>query len=252
MKIKNEKDLFDLFVDDETSFRDVLKTPFIEEDDGRVWASNGIMLIMVNPECVSGKYDTCHYKLSVSTRDYNCDKVLFVSDLQDALKRCPHEPETQVVQCPECGGTGEISVIYKAKYDGYVYEIECMCPICDCKGTIGEEETGNMIPKKDSLIKFRKGYFNWRHIDTLIKACEILKVDKIKLVRTGTISMSIIELSKDIHICFMPVHPDALSEKEKGSAINVKFTKLKPENKNDRIQTINLNKQNDKSKQTER
>ena len=148
MKIKNEKELFDLFVDDETSFRDVLKTPFIEENDGRVWASNGIMLIMVNPECVSGKYDTCDYKLSASTRDYNCDKVLLVSDLQDALKRCPHEPETQVVQCPECGGTGEISVIYKAKYDGYVYEIECMCPICDCKGTIGEEETENMIPKK--------------------------------------------------------------------------------------------------------
>lgn len=244
MKIKNEKEIFDLFVDAKTTFRDVLKTPFIHEKDGRVWASNGTMLIMVNPECVSGKYDTGDYKLSVSTRDYNCDKVLLVSDLQDALKRCPHEPETQAIQCPECDGTGEISVKYKAEYDGYVYEIECMCPICDSTGTIGEEETGNMIPEKGSLIKFRKGYFNWRHIDTLIKACEILKVDKIKLVRTGTISMSIIELSKDIHICFMPVCPDALSEKEKESAINVKFTKLN--RKQERPDT------NDKSKRTKR
>lgn len=231
MKMRNENEIFGLFVEDEDGLRYKLKTPFVDKYDGRVWATDGHNLIMVNPECVSGKYETRDMGGKIPVRDYNCDESLLVSDLQDAIKRCPQEPEMKikynVAQCPECNGSGEVDVEYYADSDGKYYTISGTCPICDGEGTIEEEErepTGNMIPKEDILIKFGEGYFKWRLINSIIKACEKLKIEEIKLVRTSISTLSIVELSKDIHIAIMPmyVYDD---EDRKKSAIEVKFTK---------------------------
>lgn len=235
MKIKNEKELLDLFVADKDEFKDILKTPFIQEDDGRVWATDGYVLIMVNPYFVSGKYEIRDFGRRMHLSVTNCDEFLSVSDLQDALKRCPQEPEMKIksvktVRCPECEGTGVVTAEYEADYDDHVYEIEVDCPICDGEGTIEEEvkePTGNSFPTKDSIIKIGKGYFRCLRIYKIIKACEMLKIEKIKLVRTSTTDPNTFELDKDIHICVMPMDSGALSEEEKKSAIEVKFTELK-------------------------
>lgn len=231
MKIKNENEILDLFVEDEDGLRYKLKTPFIDKNDGRVWATDGHALIMVNPECVSGKYETRDLGGKIPVRDYNCDESLLVSDLQDALKRCPQEPEInikyKVVQCPECDGNGEVNADYHSESDGKYYTILGTCPICDGEGTIEEEErepTGNVIPKEESLIKFGEGYFKWRLINSIIETCEISKIEKIKLVRTSISELSIVELSKDIHIGIMPMNPNGIGDRKK-SAIEVKFTK---------------------------
>lgn len=232
MKIKNEKEVFDLFVADKDSIRDFLKTPFINEYDGRVWATDAYIMIMVNPDCVSGKYETRDFGRKLPVREYNCEKHLLVSDLQDALIRCPQEPEMKIkyvktVRCPECDGTGEVLTEYTADYDGRDYDVSCTCPICDGEGTIEKEElepTGNMIPKEGSLIKLGKSYFKWYYIDTIIETCKILKIEKIKLVRTSTTWMNIFELSSDIHICLTPMFDNGRDKRFK-SAIEVKFTK---------------------------
>lgn len=231
MKIKNEKEIFDLYVEKDNDLRDTLKTPFIQESDGRVWASEGHILIMVNQECISGEYKTQDLGSKIPVREYNCDCPLSVSDLQDALDRCPQEDEMLItykeVKCPECDGSGEVDADYYADSDGEYYTISGTCPICDGEGTIEEEErepTGNMIPKEDSIIKFGKGYFKWWCIDTIIETCEILKIEKIKLVRTSIFELSIIELSRDIHIGIMPMYLDGVEDRKK-SAIKVKFTK---------------------------
>ena len=54
MKMRNENEIFGLFVEDENGLRYKLKTPFVDKYDGRVWATDGHPLIMVNLECVSG------------------------------------------------------------------------------------------------------------------------------------------------------------------------------------------------------
>lgn len=232
MLINNEKEIFDLFVADEYDVRfSTLGKPFIEQNDGRVWATDGHILIMVNSDCVSGKYETRELTRRTTFREYNCDESLFVSYLQDAIKRCPQEPEVKIkyneVRCPECDGEGEVESDYRANSDGDYYVISCTCPICDGEGTIEEEErepTGNMIPAEDTIIKFGKGYFNWQYINIIIKTCEILGIELIKLVRTSVSDLSIIELSKDIHICINPLDPIAIEE-EKKTAIEVYFMK---------------------------
>ena len=231
MKIKNENEILGLFVEEENSLRYNLKTPFIDKNDGRVWATDGHVLIMVNSECVSGKYETRDLGSKIPVREYNCDESLLISDLQDAIKKCPQEPEMKikynVVRCPECNGYGEVDVEYYADSDGKYYTISGTCPICDGEGTIEEEEkepTGNMIPKEDILIKFGEGYFKWRLINSIIEACEKLKIEEIRLVRTSSTELSVVELSKDIHIAIMPMLLDG-AEYRKKSAIEVKFTK---------------------------
>ena len=232
MLINNEKEIFDLFVADEDDVRfSTFGNPFIQENDGRVWATDGHMLIMVNPQCVSGKYETRTLGSRLPVREYNCDEPLFVSNLRDAIKRCPQEPEVIIkyneVRCPECDGEGEVESDYRAHSDGDYYVISGTCPICDGEGTIEEEErepTGNMIPTEDSIIKFGKGYFNWQYINIIIKTCEMLGIEMIKLVRTSISDIIIIELSKDIHIGIMSLDPISIEE-EKKTAIEVYFMK---------------------------
>lgn len=89
MKLNNEKEIFDLYVEKDNFWRDSLKEPFIQENDGRVWASDGHIVIMVNQECVSGEYKTQDLGSKIPVRDYNCDFPLSISDLQNALDRCP-------------------------------------------------------------------------------------------------------------------------------------------------------------------
>lgn len=168
MKLNNEKEIFDLYVEKDNFWRDSLKEPFIQENDGRVWASEGLIVIMVNQECVSGEYKTQDLGSKIHVRDYNCDFPLSISDLQNALDRCPQEDEVLItykeVKCPECDGTGEVEAEYRADYDDEDYEIVGSCPICDGSGKIDEEvrtPTGKKIPQEDSIIKLGKGYFKW-------------------------------------------------------------------------------------------
>ena len=79
MKLNNEKEIFDLYVEKDTDLRQTLKEPFIQENDGRVWASEGHILIMVNQECVSGEYKTQDLGSKIPVREYNCDCPFSVS-----------------------------------------------------------------------------------------------------------------------------------------------------------------------------
>lgn len=233
MKLNNEKEIFDLYVEKDNFWRDTLKEPFIQENDGRVWASEGHIVIMVNQECVSGEYKTQDLGSKIPVRDYNCDFPLSISDLQNALDRCPQEDEVLItykeVKCPECDGTGEVDADYYADSDGEYYTISGTCPICDGFGKIDEEvstPTGKKVPKDDSIIKLGKGYFKWHHFKTVIKTCELLGIKQMRLVRTHKNELSIIELSKDIHIGFMPMYLDDEKGKEiKNTAIKVKGIK---------------------------
>lgn len=217
MIIKNEKKVFDLYTEVNDNFHDgkfheALKTPFIQEKDGRVWAANEYIMLMVNPECVSGEYK--HYEIgnNLPLREYNADIPFKVSDLQDAIDKCPQEPEVETTckekTCPECKGFGKVTTTYIANHDNYPYSVDVDCPICDGEGKLEEEietPTGRMIPNNDCGIKLGKAFFQPYLIGMVIKTCDMLGYENIRLVRDIENGMNIIELSRDIHIAIMPI-----------------------------------------------
>ena len=219
MKLKNEKELFALYVK-EDAFRPILSAPFIQKKDGRVWASDSTMLILVNQACVRRKYETTTLiGNDLKVRDYNTDIPFTVTDLQAALDRCPQVPEIKVshklIKCPECEGNGHVEVEYCSDYDGKIYDLKAVCPICEGEGMIEKEvksPTCRTVPHDDWHIRLGEGNFLWPRIETVIKTCRLLGIENLRLLRTDAREMNIIELSEDIHVAVMPAYIGELSK----------------------------------------
>ena len=206
MKIKNEKEVFDLYVKKAKIISKtdmVLQAPFYQETDGRVWASDGHIMIMVSQDCVSaGRYEPSDIGNKLPVREYNTDTLIMLSSLQDALGRCMLSPKAKRVNCPECKGNGTVNVLYRASYDNTYYDIEGNCPICDGDGKVKTEEMEGL------KLHICNAYFNSQLFEKIAKTCNLLDIDKIRLVRTSELGLNIIEISKDIHIGIAPVIPD--------------------------------------------
>ena len=51
MKLKNEKEALQMFCDNENGLRPLMTKPFKNErDEGRVWATDGHVLLIVDPK----------------------------------------------------------------------------------------------------------------------------------------------------------------------------------------------------------
>lgn len=232
MKINNEKEIFDMFVGD-CELRKQLQTPFIEKTDGRVWATNGRILIMVNPDCVSEEYKPLDMGGHLPVRDFNTDILILVSDIEKAFGKLPQEPEVTITyekhECPECGGEGTVEAEYYANYDNEDYTISGTCPICDGSGELEEEirtPTGKTIPVDGSVIKIGEGYFRWDLVKKIAETCKKLDITDMHVRRNSLRDMSIIELNRDIHIAIMPMYlEDEEGKKIKKDAVKVKGVK---------------------------
>ena len=85
MKLKNEKEALQMFCDKEDGLRPLMTKPFKNErDEGRVWATDGHVLLIVDPKLTRCKYETGRLGLPTFNDD-NCDmdfsKFLAVSML---------------------------------------------------------------------------------------------------------------------------------------------------------------------------
>lgn len=213
MKIEKEKELFDMFVEKDNPLRTKFNKPFIDGTDRRVWATDGHLLLMVSPECVSDEYKVMHLKDKLNVKDYTCKHEISVKELEEAIEKCPKEEQVIISYkektCPECDGKGTVDADYRADYDNNYYELEADCPICGGEGTIEEEietKTGKVKPQEDSVIRIGEGYFFNRYIQLIIKACEILSIDKICMLKNHRTAMSLFALNDDVHLVMMPLY----------------------------------------------
>ena len=217
MKIKNEKELFDLFVEKYASFRNKLKTPFLEK--GMVCASDGHLLIMINKECLLGDYEEKSIIGDLPVNDYNSDFPISVQAFEQAIDRCPKEEVAvsgEDEDCPECNGYGKVRAEYTTETDGVTYYTEMDCPVCNGTGYAqdGTGGTYQKVVKKHSLIKIGEGFFYAKHIVRFVKACKLLQVENVRMVRNSEESICIFALNDDVRIVIMPTYttyemPDA-------------------------------------------
>lgn len=174
MKIKNEKELFELVCDTAAANAKCHK-PFLNKEDGNVWATDGRILFIIKPERLEQKYKIDSFEIILETKGGAASTVR-LEDIEKALDECPQEEITIHTTCDECDSSGYVRWIYQGS-DGEQYEEDFECPVCggSCLETKG---TGKFHAAPYSVIKIGEAYFLAEYIEKLKKAMQLLNQDK--------------------------------------------------------------------------
>ena len=181
-RINNEQELFELFCDPDNIVLFKQK-PYYETQRKKVFATNGLILIMMNPSMLSESYEEIE-KPSIYTvfRDsmegyftFESLKKVFESFYMEAEKVITEEGR----ECEECEGSGYVEWEY-TDLDGEIHFHDDDCPICKGDGIIEAvlKSTGFMIPTEDSIVRIGKLFFRGILAQKLLWAMEYFNVDK--------------------------------------------------------------------------
>lgn len=194
--MKNERKLLMLFYDSDND-REVLRQPFLQ--DGKVCASDGHVLIRIDSNLCEGSYDEKPGGLTpprtasvVPTA--TTDIAVTRQQIERALEQAPEERSRQ---CPECGGSGDVTWEYRDRhYD--IHRMEETCPVCDGSGTVNDYT----VIKYQFIVCDKP--FSYHYVKTLLAAMSWLGIDAIRLVNADAQPMLFKPENMDVEILLMP------------------------------------------------
>lgn len=189
MKIKKEEELFAL-VCDTAAINAKFPKPFLNKGDGNVWATDGKILLIINPERLKQKYKIDSFEIILETKGCAASTVR-LEDIEKALDECPQKEITTHKTCNECDSSGYVRWIYQGS-DGEQYEEDFECPVCNgsCLETKG---TGKFHAAPYSVIKIGEAYFLAEYIEKLKKAMQLLNQDKAVLTTNAPQGANVFE-----------------------------------------------------------
>lgn len=181
-RINNEQELFELFCDPDNIVLFKQK-PYYETQRKKVFATNGLILIMMNPSMLSESYEEIE-KPSIYTvfRD-SMEGYFTFESLKKVFESFEREEELALMEegreCEECNGLGEVEWEYTDR-DGEMHFHYADCPVCDGEGATKDvfENTGFMIPTEDSTVRIGKSFVRGIEAQKLFWTMEYFKVDK--------------------------------------------------------------------------
>ena len=209
-RINNEQELFELFCDPHNDFAFKQK-PYYETRRKKVFATNGIILIMMDPCMLSESYEEIE-KPSIYTvfRD-SMEGYFTFESLKKVFESFEMEKELVLMEegkeCEECNGLGEVEWEYTDQ-DGEMHFHYGDCPFCNGEGQECEdvfESTGFMIPTDDSIVRIGKLFFRGILAQKLLWVMEYFNVDKAAFAE-GKNSISI-TLNNGVEIAIASLEP---------------------------------------------
>lgn len=200
--MKKVEELLKMFVSKEEEWpsREFLHRPFYNPMTNTVCASEGHMFVSVNPHKTNGKYDYHNLSVSLAGLEYIGSRT--VSEIESLLCQLTNKNVTKKTEksitCPECAGTGEVSVSYTADYNDEEYDLECECPICCGCGCITKvEEVPTEETYRSGLIRVGTMYSKAKYIETIVKACKLLGTEKIGISNDKKEQIIVFTLDED-------------------------------------------------------
>ena len=220
-KFKNEAELLATFSNPNYPGCEQYRHPFFNKRNGQVWATDGHVLISVDPHRLSGDYPKLKLGEPVGFAVHTCDMTVTMSMLEETLASVPKIKEQIEVQpareCEECDGTGEVMWEYRSLYR--THQMEAVCPVCDGKGIFEKavyKETGRTIPDQKARIEVGNAIILVRDIQRMVSAMEFFHADSVRLVRDECQTTWVID--EDIFIILMSVieNGDPVTKLKKG------------------------------------
>lgn len=189
MKIKNEKELFELVCDTAAENAKYHK-PFLNKEDGNVWATDGKILLIISPERLEQKYAEDSLKVTSCVWEI-APKVVRLESVEKALQACPIVEKTISTICYECRGEGKVWWTYKDKH-GERHDEGWDCPICYGEG-IKARGTGQSHADPYSILKLGEAYFRAEYIEKLKRCMRLLDSDYALLTANSPLGASVFQ-----------------------------------------------------------
>lgn len=212
MKIKNEKKALQMFCSDDEALRKQLTRPFINERyDGKVIASNGYVMLIVDRKLLRCKYETD--KLRIPHQEYKPISIpISFAAIDDAYNQLELEPEEVAEDgkdkdCPECLGEGKVEFEYNAE-NGETYYHECDCPICDGTGIRDDYvpvKTGRMLVPEGSVFIMHRTFFDPRRVWKAVTALRLMGFEQMTWVGENETGMNWFDVCDGLQLVLMPM-----------------------------------------------
>lgn len=180
-RINNEQELFELFCDPD-SIRLFTQKPYYETRRKKVFATDGRILIMMNPSMLSESYEEIEKPLIYTVFRDSMEGCFTFESLKKVLASFEMEEEVgqteKEEECKECKGSGDVEWEYTDK-EGETHYRYLECPICEGEGVNDVfENTGFMMPTGDSTVRIGKTFIRGIEAQKLFWTMEYFNVDK--------------------------------------------------------------------------
>jgi hypothetical protein len=212
MKIKNEKQALQMFCSPDTYFRTKLTRPFIDDEfDGKVIATDGYVLLIVDKKLLRCKYETDSQKIP----QMSCNRIsipISFAAIDDAYNRLELVPEEVAEdgrdkECLECCGEGQVEFEYNAE-NGQTYFHYCKCPICDGTGIRDDYvpvKTGRMLVPPGSVFIMHRTYFDARRVWKVVEALRLMGFEQMTWVGESETGMNWFDVCDGLQLVLMPM-----------------------------------------------
>lgn len=130
----------------------------------------------------------------------NVEYIINVSELEEALAKCPMVPE--MAECESCSGEGEVEFEYF--YKGRSYTTDDDCPICDGNGEI-RSKSGKKEVDTSALVKVKNSYFSTKYIAKMAALSTLFNSSTVTLIhQTTPLLHSVFQVDK-MNLLIMPM-----------------------------------------------
>lgn len=196
-KIKNETELLEMFTDG-YGVRAVRSVPFLHPVYNEVWATEGHVIIRINPDRLNKHYEPvkgCE-KLKLPKVLKPCHLSCTYKAIRQALDACPLVDEVVTEEheedCKECGGTGDVEWEYTDD-NLYTHYHSFDCPKCGGDGVITHKKetyTGRKVHDEFAVVKIGNATSRWFYLDIVAKALAHIGADVINITANDPCGMT--------------------------------------------------------------
>jgi hypothetical protein len=225
MKIKNEKEVLQAFCKNDDELRPILNSPFFCEPTGEVRASDGCIMLMVDPKLLRRKYAASDFSAWLTIHRQNSNTIVKLDDIEEVFNQFELVPEMieeegDECECPACEGEGTVQWEFTAP-DGKTYYMDEDCPVCDGTGKAVEHHkvpTGRMLPPRDAMFVIDGVRFPAYYMMKAVNGLRLLGCKELRHIATSKDVANLFAVQDGIRLLVMPCIGD-------GTMKDVKTTK---------------------------